>query len=922
MFEQNLLDARRGDAPFATSNSLTNSTYGVTKTAFHTQGCACAGCHAHGGEGKDFQPGGAGTASEDTIPGDTSTTETLSPGGGYVTSTIDTGNDTDWFAIELVAGETYTFSTYIPPGSGVDTTLTLRDAAGNQIIFNDDANTNAALYFSEITYTATTTGTFYLDVGSWSTTTGQYFLSSSRPTNDDVGGDVAGSVAISLGETVNSDLSQNGDRDWYAITLTAGQAYEILTQNTGGSNDADTTLTLRDAQGNVIAWNDDSSGTYSRLRFSVETSGTYYIDVGGWADSSSGDYRVVAAEAAPLEEYTNEQIADQLLSGYWGGEGNERRFDVSQGDTITVNITGLTAAGQFLAREALNLWGDVIGISFSEVSSGGQIIFDDEEEGAFASSFFSNGFITQSEVNVSTDWLANSGTTLDSYSFQTYLHEIGHALGLGHGGNYNSSASYEQDALYLNDSWATTVMSYFSQRENSFFNDQGFSGVFTLTPMSADVVAIQESYGFANTTRTGNTTYGVGNNTGRAVYGVGPAVQNNAGNLLAFTIVDHGGTDTLNYSVYSANQLINLNEETFSNVGGSVGNMSIARGTVIENAVGGSGNDQLIGNSRRNTLTGGQGNDTIDGGINVDTAVVSGNRSQYTITQTSVGVFRVSGADGTDTLTNIEYLKFADQTIRLLRGEGVSVDFSNAGSYQSAMNNIKDFGGNDLGGDGSWLWIGEADINGDGDMDQILVNNAIGRFATVGTADDGLVYFDDHSWAGETRVAGIYIDPLVTSGEVEAGGPFDSQRRFRNDLEIENISGILGADDYNNDGIQEVYFALADGTAYLRALMHDDGNIRYANYQNEQQVREYLESNGYGEETFGEWFESSDSSSQAGQAVFTDKTGEFATAEPSSPDTASSQMMSPKSLGADMMGDISLAANFILTEEKQVEFFG
>ena len=38
-----------------------------------------------------------------------------------------------------------------------------------------------------------------------------------------------------------------------------------------------------------------------------------------------------------------------------------------------------------------------------------------------------------------------------------------------------------------------------------------------------------------------------------------------------------------------------------------------------------------------------------------------------------------------------------------------------------------------------------------------------------------------------------------------------------------------------------------DGTAYLRALMHDDGNIRYANYQNESQMNEYLTAQGHAE---------------------------------------------------------------------------
>ena len=50
--------------------------------------------------------------------------------------------------------------------------------------------------------------------------------------------------------------------------------------------------------------------------------------------------------------------------------------------------------------------------------------------------------------------------------------------------------------------------------------------------------------------------------------------------------------------------------------------------------------------------------------------------------------------------------------------------------------------------------------------------------------------------------------------------------------------------DYGNDGVSEVYWKTSDGTAYLRALMHDDGNIRYANYQNQVQMSEYLTAQG------------------------------------------------------------------------------
>ena len=79
---------------------------------------------------------------------------------------------------------------------------------------------------------------------------------------------------------------------------------------------------------------------------------------------------------------------------------------------------------------------------------------------------------------------------------------------------------------------------------------------------------------------------------------------------------------------------------------------------------------------------------------------------------------------------------------------------------------------------------------------------------------------------------------------MEQFGPHDSQRRFQNDLYIDNLN-VKTAGDYDGDGFQEVYWKTNDGTTYLRALMHADGNIRYANYQNEDQMRDYLTTNGF-----------------------------------------------------------------------------
>jgi hypothetical protein len=148
----------------------------------------------------------------------------------------------------------------------------------------------------------------------------------------------------------------------------------------------------------------------------------------------------------------------------------------------------------------------------------------------------------------------------------------------------------------------------------------------------------------------------------------------------------------------------------------------------------------------------------------------------------------------------------------------------------------------------------------DGLPQALFTNRSSGRWASA--AVDPLtrqIDYADHGKGGITRVVGIYDDPLVKEGEQNTarpgyllsgekapkrGGPNDSQRRFQNDLLIDNLSARLSGD-FDNDGIQELYWKVNDGTAYLRSLLHDDGNIRYANYQSRDQTTSYLTSNGH-----------------------------------------------------------------------------
>ncbi len=361
--------------------------------------------------------------------------------------------------------------------------------------------------------------------------------------------------------------------------------------------------------------------------------------------------------------YTNEQIANYLVEGE---DGKPRKWET--GGTITVNYSAVESGVRALVQSALDTWSDVSGLQFvwEGNASNANIQFDDNRSGAYASysfyNFPSQFVMADADVNISTAWIDAYGTDTASYSFQTYLHEIGHALGLGHAGDYDGNATYGVDNHYDNDSWQATVMSYFTQSENTSVNA---SFAFVITPMIADVLAMWELYGKPNNLRTTDTVYGVGSTAG-GVYDEIASI----GSEVTFNIVDDGGWDIIDFSNDTRDQTVRLRPEHYSDVYGLVGNMTIMRDTIIEQYNAGQGNDIIVGNEAENLLNGnggndviysvsngsnnntinggnghdtihlanGSGSDTVNGNSGNDTAVVRGNNGSF------------SGGSGTDTV--------------------------------------------------------------------------------------------------------------------------------------------------------------------------------------------------------------------------------------------------------------------------------
>ena len=243
-------------------------------------------------EGTDDFMGGTGTSGLVAV-------------GGSATGEMDLSGDRDWFAVELDAGSTYRIDlegSETGAGTLVDPRLYgIHDADGVLIpgTKNDDGGKGNN---SRVFFTPTTDGTYYVAAGARGPGHGTYTLSVTEIADDFTAAtDTTGAVAV--GGSATGEIDLPGDRDWFAVELGAGKAYRIDLKGseTGVGTLSDPYLQgIYDANGTFIPGtenNDGGEGLNSRLTFTPEEAGTYYVAAGAWGPGE-GTYTLSVTEIA------------------------------------------------------------------------------------------------------------------------------------------------------------------------------------------------------------------------------------------------------------------------------------------------------------------------------------------------------------------------------------------------------------------------------------------------------------------------------------------------------------------------------------------------------------------------------------------------------------------------------------------------
>lgn len=676
------------------------------------------------------------------IPGDSSTTAVITGTGDY-RSSLELNMDSDWWRVELTAGLTYNFY-LIGDGTGtaIDGIMRLRDGLG--------ASINSANDGTWMSYTATTSGTFFIEVAdSYQYDTndgnggaeGAYVIRTQM--SDTIVNNSSTTAQITRSGNINGNLEANGDSDWYRVDLVAGQRVGFSVTPNGSLTFDDAYVRIRDQFGNILSTANDGAGNQASA--TIGTSGTYFIEVvdsyiydtSNGVGGAEGAFTLISriSDNVWADNTTTSRLNDGgMLKGTIDANGDSdwHAFSAVAGRTYTITMTG-TGGADSLSSMALILRsasGESLLSRTGYTSSGGSVITWTASstgtyylDASYRDYSYHNGAYTLSVVSNSPviNGTAANEVLNGGANANTMRGGGGSDRMFGNAGNDTLYGEFGNDTLNGGDGNDVLI----GGQGDDVMN--GGAGIDTVNFAGGVAVTV-------DLTRTGPQATGYGNDTILNVQNVigGNAADRIIGNAQANaltggagndTLLGGAGNDTLNggagndmlnggagidTAVFSGNAAVrvNLNLATAQNTGQGTDTL-----ISIENVTTGGGNDLLTGNSAANrlisgagndTLQGGAGNDTLDGGLGND--VIDGGAGIDTIVFTGAGAIRVdlglTGAQNTgqglDRISNVE---------NVIGGSGNDRITGNAGA-----NNLQGGLGNDTlsGGAGNDTLLGGA----------------------------------------------------------------------------------------------------------------------------------------------------------------------------------------------------------------------
>ncbi|WP_170181740.1 FG-GAP-like repeat-containing protein [Phreatobacter stygius] len=467
----------------------------------------------------------------------------------------------------------------------------------------------------------------------------------------------------------------------------------------------------------------------------------------GFAATATGGPMAAAAAGDTAQGGTGVQNIDGLLTGQkWDSTTlsfmfpTRSYFDAGYYDQNALQgFQVATAAQQTAARAAFAGYAAVSGLRFTEVSAAGitgpntpavDITIARSTYPATAFAYYPYDDQVGGDV-----WLGinggNGSPAKGNYGWHTMLHELGHSLGLKHGQETGGPGNIAMTAD--RDSMEFSVMTYRAYPGAPLTGYTNESYGFAQTLMMYDIAAIQAMYGANFTTNAGNSTYTFSPTSGEMfINGVGQGAP--GGNRVFLTIWDGNGTDTFDFSNYTSNETIDLTPGGWSVLSSAqlagLGNGHVARGNVfnalqyngdvrslIENAIGGSGNDTITGNAADNVLDGRAGNDTLYGGLGNDT-LYGGLGNDVLAGGADNPVLAVAGTPAQAGRMGAEWNPLGTGDFN---GDGVGdllwISSGEAALWTFANGALSQF--NPIGGrmGAEWTAIGTGDFNGDGKAD-------------------------------------------------------------------------------------------------------------------------------------------------------------------------------------------------------------